>query len=567
MLRYVVALLSVLVLPSAGWAQTIYPLDRAEILVGARFDFKVEFPGGREAGDAIVTINGRPATDVLGAAPVLEKKDEGQPHSAYWIRDARIDAPGRYTVEARYGDARAEVQWEVFAAPARSARNVVLIVGDGMSNAHRVAARLLAKGMREGRYGGELAMDDMPHMALVSTAGVDSIIADSANSASAYTTGHKTCVHALGVYCALDEGDEAHPKVETIASLARRLKGMAVGIVTNTEVQDATPAAMVAHTRRRSSYDRITEMLLEARPEVILGGGSAGFLPAPRGRRRDNADFLVKFEAAGYRLVASREDMLRVAADQGTRRLLGLFHTRSMDGVLDRRFLKKGTTDTFPDQPDLVEQAKAALDVLSRGDKGFVLMIESGLIDRFAHALDWERSVYDTIMLDNVVAAVKDWAAGRNDTLIVVVADHAHPTAIIGTYDDGRPGATLRDKLGVYQAAGFPNYPPPDEGGFPPTVDVSRRLAFTFSAFPDHCDTGRPFLARPNKPGDESTCNLEGASRRVGNLPLRATGGVHSGEDVILTAMGPGAELFRGRIDNTRVFRVMATALGLGAPD
>jgi alkaline phosphatase len=38
---------------------------------------------------------------------------------------------------------------------------------------------------------------------------------------------------------------------------------------------------------------------------------------------------------------------------------------------------------------------------------------------------------------------------------------------------------------------------------------------------------------------------------------------VHVADDVVLTAMGPGAELFRGRIDNTAVFRIMATALGL----
>ncbi len=568
MLRHVLAVLAALIsLCGAARAQTIYPLDRAEILAGARFDFKVELAGAPAPEAVSVTINGQPAAEVLGAALDFVRDEDGQGLSAYWIRDARIAVPGRYAVEARHGDEKAEVLWEVFGTPAAKARNVILFVGDGMSNAHRVAARMLAKGIHQGRYSGELAMDDMPHMALVSTAGTDSIITDSANSASAYTTGHKSCVNALGVYCARNKDDEAHPKVETLASLARRVSGKAVGIVTNTEIQDATPAAMVARTRRRANYDRITEMLLEAAPEVILGGGSAGFLPQPEGRRRDNANYLVKFETSGYRLAATSRDMGLIANDPATTRLLGLFHTRNMDGVLDRRILKKGTTATFPDQPDLVDQLQAALAVLSRNDNGFVLMVESGMIDKYAHALDWERSVYDTIMLDNAVAAAKTWAGDRNDTLIIVVADHAHPVAIIGTYDDARPGTTLRDKLGVYQAAGFPGYPPAGEGGYPPSIDVSRRLAFTFSAYPDHCDAGRPFLANPNKPGDETICGLPGAARRIGNLPLRATSGVHSGEDVILTAMGPGSELFRGRIDNTRVFRVMATALGLGKGD
>lgn len=329
-------------------AQTIYPLDRAEILLGSRFDFKVELPGAPAIDDVSVTINGRPAPEVLGAPLDFVRNEDGQDHSAYWVRDAALATPGRYTVEARHGNANTIVHWEVFGTPAATARNVILLIGDGMANAHRVAARMLAKGVSEGRYGGELAMDDMPHMALVSTAGTDSIITDSANSASAFTTGHKSCVNALGVYCARNKDDEAHPKVETISSLARRLSGKAIGIVTNTEVQDATPAAMVARTRRRANYDRITQMLLEVAPEVILGGGSAGFLPAPEGRRRDNANYLVKFETAGYRLAATSRDMGLIASDPATTKLLGLFHTRNMDGALDRLILKKGTTATSP---------------------------------------------------------------------------------------------------------------------------------------------------------------------------------------------------------------------------
>ena len=77
---------------------------------------------------------------------------------------------------------------------------MILFIGDGMSGAHRVAARLLAKGMAEGKAFGKLAMDDMPQMALVATAGMDSIITNSANSASAYATGHKSVVNAMGVY-------------------------------------------------------------------------------------------------------------------------------------------------------------------------------------------------------------------------------------------------------------------------------------------------------------------------------------------------------------------------------
>ena len=42
-------------------------------------------------------------------------------------------------------------------------------------------------------------------------------------------------------------------------------------------------------------------------------------------------------------------------------------------------------------------------------------MVESGRIDKYSHSLDWERAVYDTIMLDNAVKVAKDFA-GRATT-------------------------------------------------------------------------------------------------------------------------------------------------------
>jgi alkaline phosphatase len=177
-------------------------------------------------------------------------------------------------------------------------------------------------------------------------------------------------------------------------------------------------------------------------------------------------------------------------------------------------------------------------------------------------------------MLDNAVRLAKDFAAARNDTLVIVVPDHAHPVSIVGTYDDDRPGQQLRDKLGVYAEAGFPNYPAPNAQGYPDKVDVSKRIAFIFGTYPDSCDTGHPYLDGEDVPAvagatketfiaNEKYCAVPGAARRTGNLPPDAAQGVHSGDDVLLTAMGPGAEQFHGRIDNTRVFRAMATALGL----
>jgi alkaline phosphatase len=570
----VICLAATTFLTAAGTAsaQTIYPLNRAEILAGSHFDLKVEFPGAPPATAIRVTINGADAATVAGKAASVTEHEDGGDYAAFWLRDTVLTKPGKYVVEATANDKIARVTWEVFDTPQATAKNVILFIGDGMTIAHRTAARILSKGLVEGRYGGELAIDDMPHMALVSTSGSDSVVTDSANSMSAYATGHKTCVNAMGVYCTRNKNTLQHPRVETISEIAKRLRGLSVGVVTNTEIEDATPAGMVAHTRQRADYNDIVKMFFAVQPEVMMGGGSPNFLPASAGgKRTDDANYIKNFTDAGYKFVSTKTEL---EAANGAGRLLGLFNAGNIDGALDRFFLKKGTVDKFPDQPDLTDEVRAALDILSKNDRGFVLMVESGRIDKYSHSLDWERSVYDTIMLDNAVKLAKEFASRRNDTMVVVVADHAHPTALIGTYDDERPGQQLRDKLGVYQLSTVPNYPAPNADGYPDRVDVPRRLAFVFGSFPDYCDTGHPYLDGENVPAvpgpnrdfvaNEKYCNLPGAARRTGNLPLNVNAGVHAADDVVLTAMGPGAELFHGRIDNTRVFRIMATALGLG---
>jgi alkaline phosphatase len=582
MIKPVAITFSLLLSASAAHAQTIYPIDRAEILSGAHFDFKVEFPDKVDPAKLKVTVNGRDYADAFGRAATFVEREDGKDQSALLLRDVALTAPGPVVVEAGDGTRSRKVTWTVYDTGPRKAKNVILFIGDGMSLSHRVAARLLSKGIAEGKSLGKLAMDEMPHMALVATAGSDSIITDSANSASAYATGHKSAVNAMGVYADRTRDPLDDPKVETIASLAKRRLNLSIGIVSNTEIEDATPAAMVAHTRRRAEYDRIVEQYFAGKPDVLLGGGSANFLPkAASGKRKDDVDYIARFREAGYPFAATAGELNALATKPETRRLLGLFAAGNMDGALDRKFLKGGGVKKFPEQPDLTEQVQAALNVLSRNEAGFFLLVESGMIDKYAHLLDMERAVYDTIMLDNAVRLAKDWAGKRgDDTLILVVADHSHPNSLVGTINDdmsSTPNVPFRERVGVYDKAGFPNYPAPDAEGYPSRVDVSRRLAIFSASLPDHYETFRPKLDDPNAPtvkGDEAGTfkandkykDVPGAVLRPGNLPALVGASVHSGEDVILTAAGPGSERVKGSMDNTDVFRVMAEALGLAAP-
>jgi alkaline phosphatase len=563
---------------SSVFAQAIFPIDRAAILAGSKFDFKVEFDRVVDAAKTNISINGIDAAKVLGAEPQFIFNEDGKKVSSFVLPGVMLDKPGTYNVVAVSGDARMQVSWEVYATGPRKAKNVILFIGDGMTVANRTAARMLSKGIQEGKYLGRLSFDDMSNMALVGTSGVDSIITDSANSMSAYTTGHKTSVNALGVYVSRAKDNLGHPKVETITELIKRKTNMAVGIVSDAEVEDATPAGMVAHTRRRADKDIIAEQLFFSRADVIMGGGSAYFLPqtTPGSKRKDTNNLIDLFKLDNYAFATTDKEMKQAASNPKTRKLLGLFHPENMDGALDRHFLKKGTVPQFPEQPDLADMTRTAIEVLSRNPNGFVLMVEAGLIDKFNHPLDWERSVYDTIMLSNAVQVAKDFAAKNNDTFIMVTPDHTHGASIVGTIDDSKPGTLMRNKVGVYADAGYPNYPKANKDGYPEKVDVSKRLAFFYGNTPDYYETFQPKMNDPFVPAIKLTKDgpyvanpaykdVPGAVLRTGILPQSADTGTHTADDGVLSAMGPGSERIRGFMDNTEIFRAMADSLGLAA--
>ncbi|HEY0851230.1 MAG TPA: alkaline phosphatase, partial [Bradyrhizobium sp.] len=150
MIKSLTAVLGLLLSIPAALAQTIYPINRAEILSGARFDFKVEFPDKVDPAKLKVTVNGRGYAAAFGQAGTFIEREEGKEQSALMLRDAVLTVPGSVVVEAGDGTRSRKVTWTVYDTGPRKAKNVILFIGDGMSPSHRVAARLLSKGITEG---------------------------------------------------------------------------------------------------------------------------------------------------------------------------------------------------------------------------------------------------------------------------------------------------------------------------------------------------------------------------------------------------------------------------------
>jgi alkaline phosphatase len=546
----------------------VLPIDRAKFLAGQKFDMEVELRGG--AADEIkVSIDGRDAGEFFGVSPDL-RSEPGL--GSYRLNDVSFAKPGavRVSVTAKSGGGTIEksVNYTVAAPGEKRANNVILFIGDGMGLASRQIARILSKGITQGKYDGFLDMELLNDgMALINTSGYDSLVTDSANAASAYATGHKSVVNAMGVYENSSKDPFAHPKVENIAELVKRARGMSVGLVTTSNITDATPAAMVAHTRRRAEQNFIAGEMMKA--DIVLGGGSRQFLPAgtPGSQRKDERNLIDEFKAAGYVFAKDRAEL---ASAKGGK-ILGLFNLDNMNVYLDREVLKDpDVLGGFTNQPTLAEMTQKALDELGKNKNGFFLMVEGACIDKQLHTMDWERSAYDTIELDKAIAVARKFAESDGSTLIIATADHSHGISITGTYHE-RDGKKGREAVRTYANAIYPTFVDADGDGFPDNHAPDVTLAVQYANHPDYYEDFKAH-EKPISPaimsGDAAIANAGRAPGGVfylGNIPADESSEVHAADDVPLSASGPGADYFKGVMDNTEVFFGMVRALGIDA--
>lgn len=559
-------------------AITILPINRAKFWAGQRFDFEVEFP--KNSTNFNVGINGEGAEKVFGKKAIIT--DYGT-HISYRINNVTFDKIGEKRVTASAsglsGRLQAKAAYTVVQEKARRrAKNVILFIGDGMSMQAKELGRILSKGLSNGKFNDVLSMEKMPSLALVTTSGYDSIVTDSANSMSAYMTGNKSVVNAMGVYENRTKDPLDDPKVETTAEILSRSKKMSYGMVTTAAVTDATPAAVTAHTRRRGEQNYIAADFLSRRnpPKVVMGGGAQFFLPlqTPGSKRKDDRNLIQEFKDKGYQFAGTKTELNALNGDQP---ILGLFTMNHMNVYMDREFLPKNSKvlKGFTDQPGLLDMTKKAVSVLEKNPNGFFLMSEGGSIDKQLHTMDWQRSTYDTIEFDQTIEWAQDYAKKHNDdTLIIVVADHAHGISISGTYKEEN-GKTGREAVRVYGDAKWPTFVDENHDGYPDNPDPDVTLAVQYANAPDHYENYR-FQPEPTVPATtDAKGNVianpkrapKGARLVQGDLPTTTgeTSECHSADDVVLMAQGPGSEYFHGVMDNTEVFFGILRALGVDA--
>ena len=283
------------------------------------------------------------------------------------------------------------------------ARNVILLIGDGMGSAHKTAARLYSAGRN-----GELAMDRLPVTGMARTWSTEGVVTDSAAAGTALATGVKTYNKAIAV-------DPDGKPVPTILEKAQDA-GKSVGLVTNVWLSHATPASFAAHNPDRDDYLGITLDMFNHNVDVLLGGGEDYFLPVGTtgcypddGDRTDSRNLIEEAVGKGYRHVCD-EAGLKDIEPGTTDKLLGTFADYNMPR---------------PYTPSLAEMTEKAIAILNKNPRGFFLMVEGGQIDQAAHANDAPNTLDDVATFDKAVEVALAFQAEHPDTLVIVTADHA----------------------------------------------------------------------------------------------------------------------------------------------
>ncbi|WP_307786998.1 alkaline phosphatase [Mycolicibacterium mengxianglii] len=434
-----------------------------------------------------------------------------------------------------------------------NARNIILLIGDGMGDSEITVARNYEKGAG-GAFDG---LDAFPLTGQYTTYalkkdGKPNYVTDSAASATGWSTGTKTYNGALGI----DIKDDEHA---TILELATK-QGFATGDITTSEIQDATPASEFSHITERDCYGpeematdcqdetlekggpgSVTEQLLAARPDITMGGGAETFAQTATGGDFKGKTLEVQAKERGFQIVRTADELADVSTADQDAPVLGLFADGNMPvrwagpPAVRQGYLQDAATCTDnPDRgtevPKLADMTAKSIELLSGNqagkDKGFFLQVEGASIDKRDHAADPCGQIGETVDFDEAVQKALEFARKDGNTLVIATADHGHSSQIVDEY-------TEEDLQGLAEDSGQP-------------IERVRDVMY-------------PGLTRKLTTADDTDMIVSyGTSADV---DVDDEG--HTGTQVRVAAFGPRAGNVVGLTDQTDLFFTMTDALGI----
>ena len=495
------------------------------------------------------------AVGVLGAAAVLvlaacgsddKTESNGNP----------LDRPAKGELTANGGAARLggdQTDTIRGVINGSGAKNIILLIGDGMGDSEITLARNYEKGA-----GGFFAgIDGFPLTGSYTTYalhkdGKPDYVTDSAASATGWSTGTKTYNGALGINI------KGAPQ-KTILELAKD-QGFATGDITTSEIQDATPAALFSHISERDCYGpdemvkdcpdetlekggpgSVTEQLLATRPDVTMGGGAETFAQTATGGDYAGKTLEVQAKERGYQIVRTADELANASKADQDAPLLGLFADGNMPVVwagppaVHQGFLQPAAKCTDnpehgSDVPKLADMTIKAIDLLKGSqkgtDKGFFLQVESASIDKRDHAADPCGQIGETVVFDEAVQKAIEFAKQDGNTLVIATADHGHSSQIVEPVSE-------EDLRGIAEDAKLP-------------IERMRDIMY-------------PGLTRKLTTADDAEMTVSYGTSGDVNVEDQT----HTGTQVRLAAYGPRAANVVGLTDQTDLFFTMTDALGI----
>ncbi|AGP53976.1 alkaline phosphatase [Streptomyces rapamycinicus] len=333
------------------------------------------------------------------------------------------------------------------------ARNVILLIGDGMGDSEMTLARDYTVGAD-----GRLNLDKFPLTGAYTTYavhadGTPDYVTDSAASGTGWATGHKTVNGRISKTPGTDKA------VPTILELAQK-NGYATGSVTTSELTDATPAVLASHATDRSCQGpadmakcpadtiaaggpgSIAEQSVNHKVDVLLGGGKARFDQKVTDGTFKGMTVTEQARKLGYQVVTDDAGMKNAKPGKP---VLGLFASGNVPVEWTGKAAAAG--GTAPQRcvtsnsgrpaatPSLADSATKAIQLLEakrkHSENGFFLQVEGASIDKQDHAADPCGQIGETAAFDRAVKVARDYAAKHPDTLVVTTADHGHTSQIV----------------------------------------------------------------------------------------------------------------------------------------
>ena len=266
-------------------------------------------------------------------------------------------------------------------------KNIILMIGDGMSFAHIQAAMLASDNSAN--------MEEFKHIGFIKTSSADAFVTDSGAAGTALATGVKTNSGVIGL-------DPDGNPVRSILQIADE-NGLSTALVASSAITHATPAPFIASQPHRGMGEAIALDFLSTDIDVFIGGGRNHF-----DNREDGRNLLEELEAKGYQIFYDMEEAKQITSGK-----LGVLVS---PGSPPR--YTEGRGDLLPDGTE------TAINIISQNPSGFFMMVEGSQIDWGAHANDIDYVVSEVLDFDRAVGRALEFAKQDGETLVIVTSDH-----------------------------------------------------------------------------------------------------------------------------------------------